>query len=536
MPSYPKAGRKNELMNSAIATGPGGAMPAAQQPDYIEVNLTLYKSIAGSIASSRNPPNHTMVVTLPRALNLNIIDSADGCGVNVIVKDIELRGWIGSTLSNLLSDQFMSRLICGHFHINLSQGSVAVVDRVTLPMPIESHFTGIYANEESIAGIECTVFRNGYVGLVIRFVIPNDVDENTLLDWIKRPDQLEKLNTVTNLSEIVVSSVSSRRPRRLDAGRLNVIGYYIAHRLDPILKVAFDALGLECIDFSESIDATAEGPWSRWTRPYVGIIFRGVPVDLNKASDPNQDAVPRLIIASGRTTPEFYYEFSEPREYLNEQNRNAYGSGGSVVFVASRGWCVWEGGNQNRVLFRLDVIEMTHFVIMALETSLRRRRKFIYEIQVRGTKGINILNLDISRRWDLSSLVKHFVRRRSFKNVAEIWRIGGLVHDNTLQTTKFIGECYVLAPFDDGTSVLLPHLKTHTARIAAIRYEALKFFHDTDRSARDVLTHYVAGLNSALSYLQSPMYQFTARLYYFTVIACIAIVIGTIAAVLPLVR
>jgi hypothetical protein len=487
-------------------------------PKYREVNLTLYKSIAGSIRKTSKPVKD--IETLPGGE----ITAEGDCSVSINIKNIQLRGWSDSTLSNSLSDQFMSTLICGHFHINLDQESHIRVDGTRIDIPTESHFSGTYQDEESIAGIECTVFKNGYISLVIRLLIPSDVTEIDFLKWLKRPDQIKKTDSQVTLSNIYKNSITLREKRGMDAGPINVAAYYIAHALDPFIDRALERLELEKINFFEN--GAVEHPWGQWSRPYVGTIYR----DFNT---PGQDQIPqqpisekscRLIIASGRTTPEFYENFSHPRKFLKKKERNVYGSGGNIVFVGSRGWCVWEQGPHNKLMFRLGVVEMTHFVIMALETSLRARRKYMHELQKKGNQIVRDLNLNIyenqghnairsvpwsTRIGKIFSKAKHIMSKHPEGGGDQ--RYGP--HDDILKTTKFIEQAYALAPFDDGATVLVSHLKGHTARAAAIRYERLKHFDATDRAARNALEHYVSGLNSAISYLQSPMVQWTEQLY-----------------------
>jgi len=494
-------------------------------PEYIEINLTMYKSIGGPIAAVRPHRRENRTIELPDGMIRSVSEGAHDCDIAMSVRNIELRGWRDSTLAKLLSDQFMARLICGHFHINIEDGSNVKIGGVKLIIPTVADFASIYTDEDSIAGIECTVFGNGYLGLVIRFRAPSNVDMHEMLDWIKRPDQLEKLDSTAQLADLLTTSVITRSRRGLDTGKLDILGYHIAHKIDHILVEAIKELkkdiGLEIRYFGEKIETTPDGPWDKWSRPYVGVILRGQRLkELHdktaSASDPAFAEVYRLIIASARTTPEFYDEFIEPAKFLSE--RNSYGSGGSVVLIGARGWCVWDGKVHNIVLFRLGVVEMVHFVIMEIETSLRIRRKFIYEIQGRGNKYITNLRLNITSRSKVLGFLSAMVRfvRGKYE---------GAAHRNIMVAAKFIGQCYAFAPFDDGASVLLSHLKTHTARSAAVRYKTLKFFDSTDRASREVLAHYVSGLNSAISYLQAPMYRVTKLLLFATIVGTILVMI-----------
>lgn len=419
------------------------------------------------------------------------------------------REWRTSELSYFIRPDFLKEILVSHFHIPLSIPAVRVrahredvFPSETSPfsfMPADSFAT----THDSIGPLECTVFANGHMAVVLRLKNADDVPATALVSLLRHPE----------------FSAHGRRAG-LTAGRLVEKAIEIVQSQEPVIASCLDALHMEQVTLRTG----------RWTplppitpglligarsRPYVGVLFSH---DTLAPSTPSErQEIERFVVAVGRPTPAFVTSFQGAADYLRSGARNVYGAGESIVFIGRRGWCVFDGKDHNPDSFRLGVIETTHFVIMALDTGVRALRQFTLHVHEHGAPRFRQLNIAVNY------MTRGFRGRTACFRNAIVPRTTGLdFEDNhrgrlhrvaaaispvfpfrraVAQATAFLARARLVSPCEDMSGLLATHLTSHTGRAAVERYKGLTDFDELVSASRKVMANYTAFLRTSSDYL-----------------------------------
>ena len=302
------------------------------------------------------------------------------------------RDWRNSELATYFSEGFLEQLLVTHFHIPTSEQ----------PFIVKPHSTDVINGEEgpfhfsvfeslkhvsgdgvfdSIAALECTMFKSGYMSAILRFVNDTPVPGTSLISLIRHPE----------------FSAQARPSAGLSAGALVEKAVKTIQRYEKEMAEHFRGTDLQMLSLGS-------GQWTAYpvdnkflrqrSRPYVGVIFK---LDKNfRRTRSNIEAIQKFVIAAGRPTPAFVTSFQSPGKYLDSGLRNVYGGGNSIVFIGRRGWCVFDGRDHHPDAFRLGVVETTHLVITAIDTASRALRRFATDVHKEGVPIFQQLNMAVN--------------------------------------------------------------------------------------------------------------------------------------------
>lgn len=417
---------------------------------------------------------------------------------------VERRLWEDSELAHYVSSNFMGELILGHFHIDPSE-----IDHKKTNFARNFSYAKNFLDSDqnnlhtSIAPIECTLFRNGYLSVIVR--LRNDVDISFahVLEYIKHPELVRHNFNATQHDDPVAGSLRSGVLINSIWKEMQFIETVIA---EEISKWKIEGVNFQTGEWKSLRSDEINNSFSEMNRPtpYVGLLFQlpNYSISNNFAEDSSQDDSPenkiisrttlkRFIIAAGRTTPSFLDDFNDPNGYLSEENRNVYGQGNSIIFIGLRGWCSFDFKEQNPHAFRLGVIETTHFVITAIRTSALARRRFCELVHHQGTAIFQELNNCINR----------MVRSGLWVRFAGFFWTPLDFKENVAKATSFLARARLVSPCEDMASLLEAHLTSQTSQVALKRCSQLTGLSTLAGTARDLIASYSSFLKTSADYL-----------------------------------
>jgi hypothetical protein len=341
---------------------------------------------------------------------------------------------------------------------------------------------GVPEPVDSYDFLECTVFENGVVSVVLRFTNRDAIDDVDYVAAIARPEFLRSDRSrskdppgalLIEAERLVHNAIEPRL-----ASCLNTLGLTGVHidgglerpievraigvpREDDSQPVPFSARVGVHIHHGETIDVTPALDRNvrpggvilhrlRASRPFVGTVATlptapdvvtlrqrvaaelledmrserewRIPRDGNKVL---RERVYRFAIAAARTTPRFLEDFAHLAEYWTEKPpRDAYDPGPSIVFIGRRGWvCMKMESRRDTRAFHLGVVETVLFVLQAVHASFRATRRFVEQIKRRGDAAALKLNETLShmtyRGWQRPSWSWRLASRFG---VSAIWK------------------------------------------------------------------------------------------------------------------
>jgi len=448
--------------------------------------------------------------------------------------------WQRSIQSNYVSNRFLEQMQVGHFHVDhdsdivvseVKNSSNQHVNLIPFLWSDSFHLERSGISHRSIAPIEATVFQNGYVALVMRVTNAKPIDAKTVLRLIKHPEFV--LQDVKDINEGIRNRngkpITGFADPGLIAGELIRVLYCQLERLEEKVQGAVACLDIESLSESDGkwhdigeVDIDRKQSGKRWTRPYVGVHFKRPIFEADDVGKP-EEIIARFVIASGRSTPPFFEEFERPLEHLNSEGRNVYGSGGSIVYVAKRGWAVYNSGHQNALSFAFGVVEITHLTLMAIETASRSRRRFLQFINRNGNSIFQELNARVKNMVDLKArrTINLFKMRRAMKEFERA----------VSQSTSFLVHMRLISPCDDVSSHFELHLLTHTGRAAAKRYKDLMKFRDLDEGCRAAIENYSEFLKTSSDYLNLQTFKVSISTLYVAVAGVLVAVLFQLTSV-----
>jgi hypothetical protein len=251
------------------------------------------------------------------------------------------------------------------------------------------------------------------------------------------------------------------------------------------------------------------------SRPYVGVLFR-----LNDAIERklrNDESIQKYVIAAGRPTPAFVTSFQSPGKYLESGLRNIYGGGKSIVFIGRRGWCVFDGRDHHPDAFRLGVVETTHFVITAIDTTARALRRFATAVHAEGVPIFQQLNMAVNymvsglrgRKECAAAVFRSAPKILEFSPGVKGWLERSLAiaspffvfRVTVARATSFMARARLISPCEDMAGLLATHVISHTGRAAVRRYKELTDFDDLVKASRENMANYTQFLKTSADYL-----------------------------------
>lgn len=139
----------------------------------------------------------------------------------------------------------------------------------------------------------------------------------------------------------------------------------IEEKLDEILKLKgleravleYDEKGIYKsghTDLPPISGAGAKKQNSSRSRSYIGVLFRFSDEYRYSQVEHIIPSIRRFVIATARTTPPFSTMFLDEAKYL--ESRDIYKPGRSIVYIARRGWCVFDTMEQDRQPFMLGTL------------------------------------------------------------------------------------------------------------------------------------------------------------------------------------
>ena len=476
--------------------------------------------------------------------------------IETIIEECRTRDWWQSELAHYVSNNFMEVVLLDHFHLVLSEAAstlrVSVGSSQGHGPRTEYAFRVRYEgrtrdtiDHESIGGIECDLFNNGYLAVTVHLQpgrvegdkLPSEMYPSDLCQLIRHPEVVRYQRDGRQNTEPVL-----RHHPGLDAGELVCA---VWNELVPRIEALASKRLAELCNYLERL-TLAVGSWSafpavlpswagddphveergrtfaankigleqRRTRMTVGVQFG--PVHFDDDPDDNlsaqQKRLRQFVVAVGRTTPAFRTTFEDPKSYLENERRNAYGPGGSIVFVGRRGWCVYDYGEQDASAFQLGVVETTSFVIRLLATAARSRRWYARLVAREGIPVKDVVQsavsalmkpavvLDAPPSAKGAALIMEKLRAAARQLVVYRRKIATL-RDAIATATDFLARASLLAPDDDMSVLLESHLSSHTGRAVADRCRQILSLDRLSQIGRDLLSSYAQTTKTSSDYL-----------------------------------
>lgn len=409
------------------------------------------------------------------------------------------------------SDNYPERLVVSHLHVNDDNKAIKQIKKDTKSKLDELGFD--FAQKpigveklSSYSWLECTLFYNGILSVVLRLQSKENNDEakddfsaSKYLDYISRPEYVRNLKPDPPCGALIEAAWNIFEKLEIQIcnllNSLNLDAVQLSNGISNKLKVITREQA--CCEISEGETKywkTKKGKTKCWktknndkiirhclrrSRPYIGSFIKlGKDEDVDDAvakDKTEEERLMRLAVACARTTPEFLNNFRNPEKYLHDTPpmRNIYYPGKCIVFIARRGWvCIQREERNNQEAFLLGVIEVVLFIIQATLSSVRATRRYAQELIDESKKMNKLLH-------DLNESKKK--NKFSFMNFST----------NKIQKcAEFVARARLSSPANDISSLMESHINTHTGIAAAIRLNQLTFHDDLKNKVNDILKNY----------------------------------------------
>lgn len=344
----------------------------------------------------------------------------------------------------------------------------------------------------SAHAIECFLMKNGHLAVTLKFVNTSNIPAYDALALIRQPDLIKVDPCPEHVGFLVKKS---------DAV-IEIIELYLHQLLveeNNVEKIeSGDCHGIKRIpiSFAGEGDLYEDGKRSI---PYVGTIFSLNALDHNDIES-LETSIERFTIAAARATPPFLNSFENPSDYLKSENRNVYIPGESIVYIAKRGWCVFDAGMQDSKIFYKNVIETTRLSLLFTYSTQRTWYRYYRFLKDIGKIIIGKLNRSVI------DLIK--------KNSEDNWFVRILkktIYDPALakcdeeiaNVTGFIAKARLIAPSGRTSRLFEAHMMSHTARAAVRRCEYICHLLEVEAAALQTTKHFSDSLNIAANHYRS---------------------------------
>ncbi len=428
----------------------------------------------------------------------------------------EKREWRTSELSHYIEPRLLKRLTLDHFHILVQQ-----VHRNDWPIRAESgrpvppgdsrrlhDFRPISAfmgsdghRHESLAPVECSIFPNGFISLVVRMENVNPIDCRDILDLTRHPEHDGRFGL--HSGDLV------QKAQGYVESKLEPILFETLRRMEARLLTVKDGRWVRLEELITSLDMFRT---LRLPQPHVGIVFsmkdgEGAPL----MPTPSRDAILRFVIGAFRTTPAFFEAFEpDPMQYLRENLRDVYGAGESVVAVGSRGFCAYDAEPRTRrAAFRFGVIETGHYIVNAVRGGAETRVRYVHDIDSEAK------TLD-----DLEGLLVK-IAEKGWATPRQWWRLRG----RKAAAVTLLARARRAFPDDDATKMLAT-VGSHTGKRFYRRMNDLTSFENRVRDSERKLHDLHMSLDNAREYTRSQMLRWA---FVAAIVAVVALALDVVS-------
>lgn len=390
----------------------------------------------------------------------------------------------------------------GYTEKNQAQGSnkefkFKIGCRVLVKSDVNSENSGFQPG-----AIECFLLKNGHLTVTLRFVNSNTIPSYDAVALIRQPDLIkvkpviERIGLLVKKSECLMDTIEKTIQEILKTNNVYRIESSDVHK-NTWIPVSF---GIH----ENQTDANENGKRSI---PYVGTTFGFQNID-NDDLEALEVSIKRFAISAARATPAFLNSFTNTNQYLETGNRNVYTPGDSIVYIAKRGWCVFDAGVQEREVFYRNVIESTNLAILFTYSTQRTWYQYYRYIKDKGKSYFYGLNESVMQLSELC-VKSNFVK---FKEYLFFWETPArqLEYENAIrEATGFIAKARILAPSSRMSQLFEAHMMSHTARAAVRRCEYICHLVEIEDAASRTMANYSNSVKIAANFIQSVSMRFS---------------------------
>lgn len=434
------------------------------------------------------------------------------------LKHVTTFGWISVEESDLnasyFSDNYPTGLISAHFH-GRKESIISATPDFTVPLVCPNTNggnctfgmrdipTGLPNELPSYCCLEVSIFKNGIMVLVIRTENLQSISAEDYVYLIARPERVRR-PAAPDQPGPLVARVDAFLPeiekKLVDClSKCKISGIDFRDGIERQLQIfandsekyrtgsfpIYDSSSIN-IEMGQTItEARTNKIYHRLkrSRPYVGTVLS----QKEPSTDPEQ--LQKFAIACGRTTPEFYYNFDRPGDYLAQGDppRNVYHPGPSIVFIGRRGWCCLKLDPRDPVAFQMGIVDTVSFSLQAILAYIRASRRFLRDLLLKeediGLQMMTGVYNDETKEW-----TKPFQK-------FDLNKINAF--------SALIASARINSPLDDYSTLLKSHVITHTGLAAIERVKQLSDYRELTETGRAIFNKYDTVLRTAGQYHRS---------------------------------
>lgn len=415
------------------------------------------------------------------------------------------RNWVDSEAAHYMRNDLLSDLFIDHFHLKLheifkqEETIFSVTDSTdsvnkTHWFSISSAYYDKGRNLDSIAPIECSILNNGQVILSIRVMnVENNTDPShsnipsyNVIDLIKKPE-LIRSGSIKEVGALIKKMEDFVKRIELELEKIL--------KLKGLLRNQIGSGKGDCVEVLSILGSSDDEEKSTRSRPYIGVLFRFSRFTYSQIES-LFPSIRKFVIAAARTTPVFSTMFIGDEEYL--ATRDIYMPGRSIVYIARRGWCVFDSEEQDRETFMLGTVESTHTVVTTVFATARSWRKYISTCEKKGKNIFLKLNNSINKFFTATSSFNLKLSRKEF-----IMQLG--------IASTFLASVRTVSPEKGISRLIEAHAISHTARSAVRRCEDLTQLRDLEQVSEERIKEYLNFMSVAEDYLQVRTVDYSAK-------------------------
>ncbi len=425
--------------------------------------------------------------------------------------------WKKSETANNFREKYLENIIVDKFNLNPSiifREIGAEITGTTNATDYKFSFEKLPADKEELdysEGIECYLLKNGYFVLRVNLLNTQNIPAFNVLQLIRHPEllSLDSCDGRTgDLAYKLEKYIDIIQEKIVELARENYTN------LVKIRVKAFSKNSDKTLRVKDKILKREDEKTIHRSRPYIGTSFSLK--KLNKSElETVLPSVKSFVVAAARTTPAFLTQFDCPGEYLNRSNRNVYAPGKSIIYMARRGWSVFNHGDHYPLSFKLGTIECAYMVIISINSTSRLWSLFMRDINEHGSPIFEELN----------KTVKIMVARSWWQIWMPFYEVFNF-HSKISKATSFLASARIIVPEENYSKLLEAHIMSHTARAAITRCEKLTSYLTLEQSGVKKLSLFSNYLNVASTYFRSKTAQY----------ARIGIIISLISLIMFLVK
>lgn len=444
-------------------------------------------------------------------------------------KSYGYRDWENSEAAHFTRNNFITDIILDHFHLEptdiFEDTNILIEENKSsehkLPRKFKFKIDYKYtdnskdSNLKSIAPIECSILKNGHLILSIRLTYIGVENENqdknipaySIVDLIKKPELVRSIDNKELVGSLIIAMEQKINRIETEINKILEICQYERKVLEVDVNNLYKSEYVRALSIKK-LDSGEEGA-SR-SRPYIGTLFRFQGYGHSQVEH-LIPSIRKFVIASARTTPPFSTMFVDEENYL--ANRDIYKPGRSIVYIARRGWCVFDTEEQDRQAFMLGTVESTHMVITTLLATARSWRIYISECEKKGKEIFYKLNTAINKYIN----DPNNKTRRAFT-----YELG--------VATSFLASARLVSPQKGVDKLIEAHHISHTARMAVHRCQDLTQISELEQVSEYRINEYLNFMGIAEDYLQvNSLDKASKTLFATIVILILTIILGFIS-------